>query len=137
VRITHVRQLGVWRFAVQLAQDGYKRTERFPDQHKHVLTSQIQRSAISIPSGIARGNGRASRKDDARFVSDASGSCAELQSQLLLAGTLGFVTDDNPPSVLQSHERIGQMLQRLHQSLRRAPSACPECRVPSPGKHHA
>ena len=130
MRVTHFRQLDVWRLAMRLVREVYMITKTFPDSQRYVLTSQIQRSAISIPSNIAEGNGRASRKDYARFVSNALGSCAELQTQLLLAEDLEFATDGELTSTLDLCERVGSMLQRLHQALLRSPS--PESRVPSP-----
>ncbi|MEM7054641.1 MAG: four helix bundle protein [Pseudomonadota bacterium] len=126
--ITHFRQLDVWRLSMQMVRDVYSLIESFPDQQKYILTSQIQRSAISIPSNIAESNARASRKDHARVVPNALGSCAELHTQVLLARDLDFVSRDDFTGVMQSCERVGQMLQRLHQVLLRSQTSSPESR---------
>lgn len=128
--ISHYRELEVWRAAMALAKQVYELTADFPRDERFGLTAQIQRSAVSIPSNIAEGNARRSTKDYARFVSMALGSCAELQTQLLLSGELALGEDGPRDCAIELCDRVGQMLQRLHQSLIRRLGA--ESPVPSP-----
>src|SRR3546814_16487522 len=73
-----------------LAKRIYETAAGFPRDERYGLTSQVQRSAVSIPSNIAEGNARMSTRDYARFIAVALGSTAELQTQLLLSRDLGL-----------------------------------------------
>jgi four helix bundle protein len=68
----------------------YKLSRKFPREEVYGLTSQIRRSAVSIPSNIAEGQGRANRGEFKQFLSVARGSNCELQTQLEIARALGF-----------------------------------------------
>ena len=127
---SHFRELEVWQLAMTLAKQVYELTSGFPREERYGLSSQLQRSAVSIPSNIAEGNARNSTRDYARFVSIASGSTAELQTQLLLSGVLGLGDATCRTEALELCDRIGQMLLRLHQALSRKLES--ESRVPSP-----
>ncbi|MGH6716183.1 MAG: four helix bundle protein [Bradyrhizobium sp.] len=127
---SHFRELDVWQLAMTLAKAVYELTAGFPHEQRSGLSSQLQRSAVSIPSNIAEGNGRNSTRDYARFVSLALGSNAELQTQLLLADALGLGDRGRCAEAPNLCDRVGRMLLRLHQSLERR--LAPESRVPSP-----
>src|SRR3546814_9499850 len=73
-----------------LAKRVYEITAGFPRDERYGFTSQVRRSAVSIPSNIAEGNVRMSTRDYARFIAVALGSTAELQTQLLLSRDLGL-----------------------------------------------
>ena len=128
--VSHFRELDVWQLSMQLAKAVYEFTADFPREERYGLASQLQRSAVSVPSNIAEGNARSSTKDYARFVTIAAGSNAELTTQLLLAESLNLGRPENVTAALSLSERVGQMLLRLHQSLNRRLEA--ESRVPSP-----
>ena len=81
------RDLKVWTKAHQLALDVYRATKSFPREELYGLTSQIRRSAVSVPSNIAEGCCR-SQGDFGRFIQIAAGSASELEYQLLLAKDL-------------------------------------------------
>ena len=127
---THFRDLEVWQVAMALTKQVYLATSLFPREERYGLSAQLQRSAVSIPSNVAEGNARAGTKDYARFVSVAQGSCAELQTQLLLAMELGLGDQVSIDHCLSLCDRVGQMLLRLHQALVRRLES--ESRVPSP-----
>lgn len=78
------RDLVVWQKALDLSFMIYRMTERFPAQEKYGLSSQIQRASVSIPSNIAEGRQRGTRKDYVRFLRIALGSSAEVETQLFL-----------------------------------------------------
>ena len=89
------RDLIVWQKAMKLVTQIYKLTSKFPVDEKFGLTSQIQRSTVSIPSNIAEGYGRNYRKDYIRFLQISRGSLFEYQTQLEIAINLGFLTKDD------------------------------------------
>lgn len=137
MKISHFRELEVWRVSMQLAKHVYEITGQFPREERYGLAAQLQRSAVSIPSNIAEGNARNSTRDYTRFVSIAQGSCAELQTQLLLAVELGLGERESTAAALELSERVSQMLLRLQQALSR--KLAPGSRVPGPGprfEHH-
>ena len=102
---------------MSLAKAVYSLVAEFPREERYGLSSQLQRAAVSIPSNIAEGNARATTRDYARFVSQACGSAAELQTQLLLAAELELGTRAQIEQSLDLCERVSKMLRRLHQSL--------------------
>ncbi len=130
VSVSHFRELDVWQAGMSLVKQVYLATATFPREECYGLVAQLQRSAVSIPSNIAEGNARSGTRDYARFVSMAQGSCAELQTQLLLSIELSLGDADSIERCLSLCDRVGQMLLRLHQALvRRLESESP---VPSP-----
>jgi four helix bundle protein len=126
---THFRELEVWRLAMDMARATYELTATFPKEERYGLAAQLQRSAVSIPSNIAEGNARQSLRDYARFVAIASGSLAELQTQLQLSAELHLADNAAVAKVLDTSESVGRMLYRLHQAL----IAKLESRSPVPG----
>ena len=111
------RDLEVWQRAMELTVQIYKITECFPDDERYGLTSQIQRSAVSIPSNIAEGHGRVYRKDYVRHLSIARGSLAEVETQLAIAVRLEFVNRNQALPLWAMAQDVGKMLNRLIQSL--------------------
>jgi len=114
---TH-KDLNVWKKAMDLAAQVYSLTARFPKEELYGLTSQIRRSAVSIPSNIAEGAARHSRKEFIQFLHIASGSVAELETQLLLAIQMGFISGDH---VISHIEEVRKLLLGLLRSLKKKP----------------
>ena len=85
--------LTVWKDAVEFVTKIYKVTESFPKSEVYGLTSQIRRSAVSIPSNIAEGASRKSSKEFSQFLSIAVGSLAELDTQLIIAKNLLYLDE--------------------------------------------
>ena len=111
------RDLIVWQRSMQLTVAIYRLTQKFPREELYGLTNQIRRSAVSIPSNIAEGQGRDSQGEFKRFLNIARGSDSELQTQLEIARALGFGESkmiDEAESL--SHE-TGKMLFALLESL--------------------
>jgi len=102
---------------MQLAEDAYSLTARFPKHEIYGLTSQLQRSAVSLPSNIAEGHGRNSKKEFHHFLCIALGSLAELETQIILAQRLKYLDSDDTVSALQNANEIGKMLKGLQKSL--------------------
>ncbi len=82
------------------------------------LSSQMQRAAVSIPSNIAEGHGRDSTKEFLHFLSVALGSLFELETQLTLAGRLGYLDKGELENVLSRMDEISRMMRGLQKSLR-------------------
>ena len=95
----------------------YKVTRDFPREELYGLTSQIRRAAVSIPSNIAEGYGRGTRRDYRSFIAIARGSTLELQTQLAIAGELGFGNAKLMKEVRTQAEEVGKMLWGLLQKL--------------------
>ena len=106
------RNLEVWRKAHTLVLDVYRLTESFPRSEMFVLSSQIRRSASSIPTNLAEGCGR-TQPEFGRFVQIAFGSACELEYQLLLARDLGFLTPDRYQSACANVIEVKRMLSSL------------------------
>lgn len=88
-------ELRVWQTAMQLVTDVYRATTSFPREELFNLTSQMRRAATSVPSNIAEGAARATRKEFLHFLHVARGSLSELETQYLIAKALGYLAQDN------------------------------------------
>lgn len=110
------QSLSVWQKAMELAREIYALTEKFPQKEQFGLCDQMKRAAVSIPSNIAEGYRRGSKKDYAHFVSIAHGSLSELETQILLAQSVypRFAYG----KTLELTEEIGRMLYGLSRVLR-------------------
>lgn len=111
------RDLKVWQAAMRLAEEAYRLSARFPKHEVYGLASQLQRSAVSLPSNIAEGHGRNSRKEFNHFLGIALGSLAELETQLILAEHLDYLNEEEIGPALQNADEIGKMLKGLQKSL--------------------
>ena len=107
------RDLVVWQKAMELTVAVYRITSDFPKAELYGLTSQMRRCAASIPSNIAEGSGRATRRDFAQFVCIARGSNYELETQIELAGRLGFVQKTSVEAILHRSAEVGKLLKGL------------------------
>jgi four helix bundle protein len=112
-----VKRLDVWQKGMELCRAVYAATASFPGEERFGLSSQMRRAAISIPSNLAEGYGRASRGDYQRFVRMARGSAYELETQVLLASQLGFLRQDQVDDLLDRVQRVLRMLTGLARSL--------------------
>lgn len=90
--ITSYKDLLIWQKGIELAIDVYTLTKEFPETEKYGLSSQIQRSASSVPANIAEGYGRQSTKSYSQFIKISRGSLFELETFLILAERLSYIT---------------------------------------------
>ena len=95
----------------------YKITSAFPKDERFGLTSQIRRSAVSIPSNIAEGYGRKTTADYVRMLYIAYGSTCELETQVLLAGDLGFIDKGDLSAAIENVKEVERMLKALIKTL--------------------
>jgi four helix bundle protein len=112
------RDLKVWERAVALVVESYKLTKLLPRTKIYGLSSQIQRSAVSIPANIAEGHGREHMGDYLRHLSIASGSLAELETHFIIAQRLALVNPKDLISVLRLSDEVGRMLSGLTRKLK-------------------
>ena len=85
------KDLKVWQKGVELTKLIYEITATFPAEEKFGLTNQIRRASVSIPSNIAEGAGRNSSKEFIQFIAIATGSCYEVETQLIIAIELKYI----------------------------------------------
>jgi four helix bundle protein len=121
--LKNYKELKVWQKSYGLCLDVYRITTKFPHDERYGLTSQIRRSAVSIASNIAEGYGRKTTADYIRMLYIAYGSICELETQVLLAGDLGFVDKRNLKTVKESIAEVERMLMALIKSLEKKNSA--------------
>lgn len=106
----------VWQKSIALVKKVYALLRSFPEEEKFGLTSQIRRSAISVPSNIAEDFGRGSSKNFLQFLYVSRGSLYELETQLYIAKDLNFISDNQEIENLISE--IGKMLNSMIQKLK-------------------
>ena len=114
----HYKDLTVWQKAMDLTTEIYRLTQKLPKEELYGLTNQLRRAAVSIPSNIAEGNGRASTGDYVRFLIMARGSNAEVETQLLLCVRLDYLTQSDIEETLSLNDEIGKMLTTMIKKLR-------------------
>ena len=104
-----IENLKIWQKSIELTKAIYLLVSELPVDEKFGLTSQIKRSAVSIPSNIAEGAGRNSQKEFKHFLSIANGSAYELQTQLILLIELGLINKNKIQSVIELCIEIQKM----------------------------
>jgi four helix bundle protein len=107
------KKLKVWQRSHQLVLDIYKSTEKFPKIELYGLTSQIRRSAVSIPSNIAEGCGKEGQAEFARYLRIAMGSANELEYQLILSHDLQYLTAEVFETLIDEVNQLKKMLVTL------------------------
>ena len=97
---------------MRLAEDIYVLAKKLPIEERYGIVSQIQRSAVSIPSNIAEGNKRGSAKDYVHFLRMASGSAAELETQLTLIYRIYQIDIQQHLSLLEEIEKMLESMKK-------------------------
>jgi four helix bundle protein len=110
--------LEVWKIAHQLTLEVYKTTQGFPKNEEFGLTSQVRRSASSIPTNIIEGQARQHKKEFVQFLYIAKGSLEETNYHLFLAKDLGYITELEYFNLAELCSRIKMMLYKLIKSLK-------------------
>jgi four helix bundle protein len=111
------RDLKVWQQAMELAKVCYVLTRQFPKDELFGMTSQIRRTASSVPANIAEGNGRENRGEFIHSLRIAQGSLKELETHLLLSEQIGLTSREPAKQILDRCEAVGKMLRALIRSL--------------------
>ena len=111
------RELEIWKRAIDLTIDVYALCKNFPDDERFGLTSQIKRAAVSIPSNIAEGAGRNSDKEFNQFLGISTGSMFEVETQLIIAEKLNYLTKDQAEKVMSKSNELVRMTKSLKNKL--------------------
>ena len=109
---TH-KDLDVWRKGIDLVTEIYETTKFFPKEELFGITSQIRKSAISIPSNIAEGAGRNHKKEFKQFLYISLGSLNELQTQLIICKNIGYLKEEAYKNFEIKLDDIGRMISGL------------------------
>ena len=112
-RIKNFQDLRIWQKGIEVVKDIYMLTKKFPKEELYGLTSQIRRSAISIPSNIAEGFRRYHNKEYRQFLYIALGSCAELETQIIIANELDYIDETNKTEIIEKIKYICRMTVKL------------------------
>ena len=106
----HFSEYYVWQKAMDLVDEVYKLTRYLPPDEKYVLSSQLRRAAISIPSNIAEGSGRQTDRDLRNFLYIARGSTYEVETQIRICLRQRLITKEQAEPILQKCSEIAKML---------------------------
>ncbi len=117
-QIKSFTDLDAWKKAHLLAVGIYKITSSFPKSEIFGLTTQMRRSAISVPSNIAEGFARSGKKEKRQFVLIAKGSLNELQSQLLISRDVGLMNKEELDKIAENCIEVGKLLSGLLRSVK-------------------
>ncbi len=111
--IKSYKELIVWQKSMDLVREVYFLTEKFPKSEVYGLISQTRRASVAIPSNIAEGYGRKSRKEYCQFYSIAFGSGLELETQLILSKDLRFISQGEFEKIEELLTEVLKMLNSI------------------------
>ena len=111
------RDLRVWQEAMKLASEIYRATAGFPRHEVYGLSQQMRRAAVSVPSNIAEGKGHRSNREFTNFLLHARGSLLELQTQMLIAEDLQYLSKERMQKLGEQADRIARGLNGLINSI--------------------
>lgn len=112
-KINRFQDLRIWKLGIEVVKDVYLLTEFFPKNELYGLTSQIRRSVISIPSNIAEGFRRYHNKEYRQFLYIALGSCAEVETQIIIANELKYIMASEREKILEKVDHLSRMIATL------------------------
>ena len=115
--MNYFKELKVWQKAIDLVTETYLKSKDFPKEEIYGLTSQIRRSAVSIPSNIAEGCGRKTSKDFSNFLGIALGSAFEFETQLIICKNLEFISENDFMNLESEVNHIQNMIIKLQSTL--------------------
>jgi len=113
------RDLIVWQKAMALVTDIYRATGSFPSRERYGLVDQLCRAAVAIPSDIAEGKGRTSKKEFLQMLDRARGSTYEVQTQLEISCNVGFLANDRFVDLEAKAAEVGRLLNGLITRIRK------------------
>ncbi len=117
------RDLIVWRKAIEMVTHVYCETQKFSRQETYGLIMPLRRSAVSVPSNIAEGQGRLSRGEFRQFLGHARGSLLEMETQLLIAKNRGYISSERMNELMKHSGEVSRLLHGLMQSISQSDSA--------------
>ena len=111
--MNNFKELKVWQKAVYFSVMIYKTVENFPSKEQFGIISQMSRCSVSIPSNIAEGAGRTTKKDFSHFLAIALGSSFELETQLVIANKVGYLSKEKLNNLNSELNEIQKMIRGL------------------------
>ena len=118
MEVKSYKDLVVWQKGMSLVEEIYRLQKLLPKEEKFAIGDQMRRAAVSIPSNIAEGWGRASTKEYLNFLSIANGSYCELETQLDICRRTGIINEEELEQALSLSDEIGKMLSSMIKKLR-------------------
>ncbi len=112
------RDLLAWQRAMDLVVAVYKCTRKFPKEELYALTNQIRRAVVSVPSNIAEGQGRGIGAEFRHHLRISQGSLQEVETQMILAERLGYVTRADAEPAMCLAAEVGRLNRSLHASIK-------------------
>jgi len=106
----NIKKLKIWNDSIDLCVDVYQALANMPNDEKYGLSSQVKRSAVSIPSNIAEGARRDTNPQFSHFLNIAYGSSYELQTQLIISERLNFISSEVNESLLEKLNEVQKMV---------------------------
>jgi four helix bundle protein len=131
--VSSFRDLRVWQAGMDLVEEVYRATERFPARESFGLASQMQRAAVSVPSNLAEEHTRAHTRENLHHVAMAHGSLAELQTQVEIARRLGYLHASECASISEHAASSSKQPNALRTALARRVD--PNSQLPTPNSH--
>ena len=116
-KIRSFKDLKIWQKGIETVQEIYRITESFPQKELYSLTSQMRRAVVSIPSNIAEGFRRQHNKEYKQFLNIALGSCAELETQVIIARRLKYINESQEENLVNLITYICKMTVNLIKKL--------------------
>ena len=110
---TSYKDLIVWQKAMDLTDETYKLVKKLPKDVLYALSAQMRRAAVSVPSNIAEGHGRQSKREFAQYLSVANGSLMELETQIMICERQGYLSSGDVNTALSISNEINRMLSAL------------------------
>jgi len=112
------KKLDVWKKSIELVSEVYRLTSKFPIQEQYGLSSQIRRSAISVPSNISEGVARSSKSETVRFLDIARASLVELDTQIEIAVKLNYLSDSDTTTLSEMINHTFAMISKFIKSIK-------------------
>ena len=116
-KIKSFKDLKIWQKGIEIVSDTYILTKKFPKEELFSLTSQLRRSAISIPSNIAEGFKSFYNKEYKQFLFITLGSCAELETQIIIAKELKYINENEEAKLVEKLDHVCRMTSNLIKKL--------------------
>jgi len=116
-KVRHYKELKIWQKGMHLTKSVYQLTARFPSDERFGLSVQMRRAAVSVPSNIAGGQARHGTREFLQFLSHASGSLAELETQVLLSVDPGYCAKSDTSSITDEISELQKMVAAIRRKL--------------------
>ena len=125
MKTSDFKQLDVWKQSMDFALDLYELIKLLPQEERFALCDQLRRAAISVPSNIAEGQSRNSSKEFIHFLTISKGSLAEIETQLIFCGRLGYIKQSTIDEFINRLEAISRMIKGLINYLQKPHTSTP------------